>query len=317
MNFIKTLIFPTRMNRYRYMSSLIAILIFLIGSFIITIPGTVRIQKEKYDLLEDFGLGFLSQIPNNEEGKKLYNLKEYGCRAEDGELVCEVEDVPQAEPIVVSYAIQVPQKKGESIELTRNIYFVFDFYDYKNQASTQYNIAEEFDNLERTKNVHNYLVVFYKQGILAKIQPELDKSGKPVQTLVSIIPYSQMGFNMGEFKETPNEAGTYLAQRLMEGLIPIYKNELLISSMMLVLLMSLIIVTIVWLISRKNGRLKTFKEYYNIASIASIMVFLAFFLLYWFIPVANHMNFFMFFNSIFALYYLFIVFKINNLPEII
>lgn len=316
MNFIKSLFFPTRMNRHRYMSSLIAILIFLIGSFLLTFPSTVRLNKEKYNLIDDFGLDFLSEIPNNEEGQKLFNLKQYNCKVEDGELVCQT-DVPQAEPVIVSYQATIPQKKGEDLVVTRNIYFVFDFYDYKNQASTQYNISEQFDTVERGENIHNYLVVFYKQGILTRVQPQLDKKGEVIPTVDPIIPYTLIGFNMSEFKETPNEAGVYLAQRIMDGIIPTFKEYLLMNTLMLVFLMSLIIVTIVWLISRKNGRLKTFKEYYNIASICSIPIFLAFFILYWFIPVIQHANFFMFFNSIFAVYYLFIVFKLNNLPEII
>lgn len=316
MEFIKSIFLPSKMNRHRYNNAFVSVLIFFISAFILTIPASIRIEKEKNDLVDAFGISFLTDIPDTENTKAIMKLTEYGCSVTDGVLTCKNEDlIPQAndEEIVISYVVNVPQKNGQELEVTRNVYFVFDFFS----GEPQYNIDERFDNLPREENTVNYLVLFQKDLILRRMQPPLDENGNPLIVLNRMVKFSYHGFSTNELGNTPAEAGDYLGRVFLNAYVPEFKNEQMINAIFVLIPMSLLIVTIVWLLSRSHGRLKSFKEYYNIASICMLPITIVFFMAFWFVPIMRHNEILFFVNTIFGVYYLFTVFRLNNLPEII
>lgn len=118
MDLIKSLFLPSKMNRHRHMNGFMAVMIFLACAFVLTIPTTVRIEKEKYNLVDEFGMSFLTEIPNTEDTNKIMQLKDYGCSVKEGKLVCENEEIiPIAkkddavkEAFMISYVVKVAQK---------------------------------------------------------------------------------------------------------------------------------------------------------------------------------------------------------------
>lgn len=315
-NFLKSLILPTRMNKYRHMSIFIAVFIFLFGSFIIIIPESTIIDRNRYELMESenvYSLTALIDIPNT-EGAALLTLKDYGCRLDDNkEFVCTNESViPQGEPLIITYNTTIELADGTTKDITRNIYFVIDFYDYKNNAERYFDVEKDFDELVVAENHENYLVVFYKNAILYKIPPVLDDNGVPLGQNGIVVETKNITFTFEDFGATASTAGYYTASKLMDGFIPIIKNQLSFNALIYGVFYSLLIVFMVWLISKRNGRLKTFKEYYNIAGISSVAPLLLVFALAWFIPGVSQ-----FYSFAFALFYLFIIFKLNNMPEIV
>lgn len=307
---------PTRMNKYRNMSVFIAIFIFLFGAFIIIIPESTIISRNRYSLMESenvYSLKSLIDIPN-EEGADLLTLKEYGCRLDENKLfACEDEAaIPQGVPTIITYDTTVTLNDGTTKNITRNIYFVFDFYDFENNATRFFDVEKDFDELVVAENHENYLIVFYRDSILYKIPPVRDTDGNAMGNNGIVIATKDISFNFVEFGTLASTAGYYLASRLMDGFIPIINNQLSFNALIYGVFYSLLIVFMVWLISKRNGRLKTFKEYYNIAGISSIVPLVAFFALAWFIPGVSQ-----FYSFAFALFYLFMVFRINNMPEIV
>lgn len=315
-HFLKSLILPTRMNRYRHMSIFIAIFIFLFGSFIIIIPESTIIDRNRYELMESedvYSLTALIDIPNT-EGAELLTLKEYGCRLDENKLfTCTNESaIPQGEPLIISYNTTKELADGTTKNITKNIYFVIDFYDFENNAERYFDVEKDFDELVVAENHENYLVVFYRNAILYKIPPVLDDNGTPMGQNGIVVETKNITFTFEDFGATASTAGYYTASKLMDGFIPIIKNQLSFNALIYGVFYSLLIVFMVWLISKRNGRLKTFREYYNIAGISSIAPLVLVFALAWFIPGVSQ-----FYSFAFALFYLFIIFRLNNMPEIV
>ncbi|HQA20207.1 MAG TPA: hypothetical protein PLT15_05310 [Bacilli bacterium] len=321
MDLIKSLFLPSKMNRHRHMSGFMAVMIFLACAFVLTIPTTVRIEKEKYNLVDEFGMSFLTEIPDTEDTNKIMQLKDYGCSVKEGKLVCENEEIiPIAkkddavkEAFMISYVVKVAQKDGSSRDVVRNIYFVFDFY----QAKPQYNVNTDFDDKERKDNEVNYLVYITKEFMAIRLQPQVDKNGNKLNTITHEVGFTDYGFSTDELGNTPLEAGKYLGYLFLNAYIPFYKRNISYTTVISIFVLNLIVIALVWLLSRSFGRLKNFKEYYGIASICFIPIAIIFFIVLWFIPVIEFSTILLFLNSAFALYYLFMIFKINNLSEVV
>ena len=76
---------------------------------------------------------------------------------------------------------------------------------------------------------------------------------------------------------------------------------------------TLIVALLFSLLFRKNGRLKKFKEYYNIASIANFVPLIITFIFTWFNPAW----FGTVYLTVFTIYYLFVLYRINNSSELV
>src|SRR5690606_27210086 len=97
------------------------------------------------------------------------------------EFVCTNESaIQQGEPLIISYNTTKELADGTTKDITRNMYFVIDFYDYKNNAERYFDVEKDFDELVVAENHENYLVVFYRNAILYKIPPVLDDNGAPL-----------------------------------------------------------------------------------------------------------------------------------------
>jgi hypothetical protein len=94
-------------------------------------------------------------------------------------------------------------------------------------------------------------------------------------------------------------------------MVEAYASSSIINLFLIAFLFPLLFITIYWLVFKRTGKLRYFKEYYNIAAIASLVPLLIVFVIAWFLPVV--INWYMF---AFGLYYLYILYRVNNAREI-
>ena len=76
---------------------------------------------------------------------------------------------------------------------------------------------------------------------------------------------------------------------------------------------TLIVSLLFSLLFRKNGRLKRFKEYYNIAALANLVPLVITFIFTFFNPAW----FGTVYLTTFSIYYLFVLYRINNSPQMV
>ncbi|HOH18218.1 MAG TPA: hypothetical protein PK087_02715, partial [Bacilli bacterium] len=80
------------------------------------------------------------------------------------------------------------------------------------------------------------------------------------------------------------------------------------NTLLICVLFPFLMILIFWLFFRRNGRLTQFREYFNIAALSSVVPFLITFAVSCFFqPILNAYIF------IFSIYYLFILYRINNI----
>ena len=88
LNFLKSLILPTKMVKYRYMSVLLGIILFVLSAILLTIPVGSYYKNNSYRLIEErnlIGLRDLLQAPTDEGSnayQELLEMKEAGFKVE-------------------------------------------------------------------------------------------------------------------------------------------------------------------------------------------------------------------------------------------
>lgn len=140
----------------------------------------------------------------------------------------------------------------------------------------------------------------------------IERNGQTLKSATLMVPYSNAGeFTFDGLKV--DEFVPYLLGKLEVGYILLATTSLRLQIFIYVIIFTLVVTLLFSLLFKKNGRLKTFKEYYNIASLANIVPAIIAFILMWINPVyVGSIYLFMF-----AVYYLFVLYRINNSPEIV
>lgn len=123
--------------------------------------------------------------------------------------------------------------------------------------------------------------------------------------------FTSVNFNSDSFENTKLAKET-LIKILKQGYVSKYNTMYSIITFIYTVIFPLFITFIFWLFFKKNGKLKKMREYYNIAGVTNIACSLFVFVILWFYPdgIGNLYPF------IFALYYLFVLYKINSSREI-
>ena len=106
---------------------------------------------------------------------------------------------------------------------------------------------------------------------------------------------------------------TFLYNYIVDGYSSLAISNFSIISIIYVVGFTLIVSLLLSFLFRKTGRMKKFKEYYNIASLANIVPLVITFIVMWFNPA--------WFGTVylcaFAVYYLIVLYRINNSSEIV
>jgi len=314
---------PGYFLKFRSMNVIIAVCVFVIFSFLLGMPiGQKKINSVR-EIYEKYNYEVLREIPDREDiNEVVSSLGSLECRVEDGvELSCENLETEDG------YALYVDRIEFEAGGIKKRITFVVDLFDIHDVylelpgAVINYDPKKEFtlQNFPYEENVENYLVVFWSDALYFQAHPfgtdalNVTHNGTRLRTETMKIFFKN---NIPDFSIEEDLDGSEFGEFLLEQFVIGNANTLKLRAYTLSFLVgvffTLIIVLVIWIFFGKTGKLRTVKEYYNIASIASIPVFIVFFILLWFLPQAIGA-----FIFIFALVYLLIIYSINTSKELV
>lgn len=316
---------PGHFIKFKSMNLIVAICVFVIFSFLLGMPiGQKKINSVR-DIYEKYNYNVLKEIPDREDVNAVVSdLIGLECRVEDGvELVCANLETE------AGYALLERKIEFQVGEITKRVTFVIDLFPIHDVylefpgAKINYDPKEKFtvsrDEFRHEQNVENYLVVFWSDALYFQAHPfgtnklNVRHGGNLLRIDTMKIFYKN---NIPDFELSGEANGSDFGKFLLEQFIIGNANTLKLRAYTLAFLVgvffTLIIVLVIWIFFRRTGKLKTVKEYYNIAAVTSIPVFIVFFILLWFLPQA--INVFIF---IFALAYLLVIYSINTSKELV
>ena len=357
-------IMPMKMKRFRFMSVLVSLLIFIVSIYAISLPNRfymnnnqdfylsqkayVNAYLDLPELEKDiFGNKIIDgQYKVNEKGEmtsvykneiKQYHFEdidillfgEEEIKTVDFHIVFDVDDVLTTElnKIREEYKTLYPDDSENKMSYSSYIYYISKpeevTNEWKQNKLKELHETEEAELQKQMENISNYdlfgietsgddyLLIFLKTSIVSQI-PYYDETTKQTTypALSSYYSVSKMNF---DFTKTQNlkEFGTYLGQMMFEPLSNTDQTQYLLQVLGYVLIFPAIFVLLLCWSMKKRGTMKTYKEYYNVASIASILPTLITFILAWFIPKAVPI-----YGALFCAFALFTFIKINSTPEL-
>jgi len=319
LQFLKSFIFPTKMARFRTMSALISLLIFVGATYLLSVPFGKALSDSAFAQRETYNFQALHEIDEyvtDEEGiATLQEIRDLECAVNDeGVLVCEnLDDVSKEFTVVYT-------KEG----IKKNIHIFFDLYDEEKEEEPKWDLQKDFsietDEYKYVENEEHYFLVFTRKLIYFQAhQLEMGNQEKDMEITHNEEKLTLFGFNLDYFNffpdfslklDNPNKIGDYVTDKLLAGFSTYVRSTAFFQTLLITLIFPLIMVLLFWLFFRRTGQLKRFKEYFNIAAISSIVPLLLVFGIAWVFPVV--LNWYIF---IFSIFYLFSLFKINNMPS--
>src|SRR5690554_971267 len=279
LNFLKGFVSPSYIEKYRSMNLFFAIAIFFIASFILAIPQMYTVSKERYNLVDvqgEFSLDAFNELSEDD----LETLRSLGVKVYNGAI----------------------NERGNAEELefyifnldNRSIYLVFDFFDVTDpEAEPNLNIYEEFLDLGDENDI---LLAMY-----------LDFAYYASKDVVKELKYNV------EIDFTNIIDGKDLSPRLIDMFIPDINREISLYAFVAAVIYPLVIVILIWLLYKTFGSNLSFKEYYNIGAIASVVPLLVVFIFSWIFP---YLTLIQYYTVIFGLYYLFMIIMMNRKTKI-
>ncbi len=350
---LKSLVIPSKMKKYRYMSCLIAMLIFIAAIYLTTLPYGSLINRKKETYLQEktYVSAYYDMGDDLTEGYQ--KIKDANYKVVDGVMVSSKET---NEKEVVSYTYMKNEEvitthlvfditnsvtteldelkkeflelhpsfsSGTAMQVSQLVYIKLlkDSTLDKNVLFTEYSgyeqekIQEEIDKVSNfdlfgiTHNPNDYLIGFFKEYMISQIPyEENEKIIYPSLT----ASYSSNSVEI-DFSDITNvhDIGRKVCNGLFNTLKANDKNQNLLQALGYIILYPTVLIILMWFSMRKRGNLKTFKEYYNVASIASIVPTIITFILAWFIPGAV-----MAYGILFSIMVLFAYISINSKPEL-
>lgn len=169
----------------------------------------------------------------------------------------------------------------------------------------------DYFNISTSASVRDYLMVFNPTYLDYQI-PLYDLEGeeRPInQTSASILYSQDVTFDMTAYQNI-DEFGNEITEIIMNIYIITIQGRYTINAILMVLLYPAMIILILWLFFRRNGNLKTFKEYYNIAAITSVVPTLVSFGLLWIFPEMISL-----YGILLSVFYIFVLYRINLTPQ--
>lgn len=187
---------------------------------------------------------------------------------------------------------------------------------YKNltdeQLNEQYSKLDNFDLFgidEQGDN--NYLLMFFKDQVVSQVPyyPE----GAMYHSYTSFTAYYEMHSLEFDFTEanTLNEFGKEFADCMFKPLYDRDQTNYLLVVVGYVLLYPAIYSLLMFWCMKKRGVMKSFKEYYNVAGIASVLPTVIVFIVAWFVPEIAPL-----YGALFSVFTLLVFMKINTTPEL-
>lgn len=318
---LKSFVLPVHMIKYKSMNLAIALGIFVISSFLLGIPVSSNRIVNESDIRGNYNYLVLEQLPDTPVvNNVIADLVSKELAVEDGrELKSEVLGE-------VAYYIREIAFDADGVRKT--LVIVVDLFDvnkvYLDEEEVAFNPLEKFtvEEFPYEENVEYYLLMLSSDALYFQAHPwgidKLNKShyGRPLKTVSKKVYYQNnipdFRFHIDNPKDNGYKIGDYILEQLIIGNVNTIKLKSYSFSFLICVLFTLITVIILWVFFRKNGIMKKFKEYYNIAAIASVPVTIVFFIFLWFFP--KLLNIYIY---VFSLFYLISLAAINNTEDLV
>ena len=233
LEFLKSLVFPSKMVKYKFMSILISICIFVLASYLLAVPARPFITKNMDKFVEESNYLYLQSIDNmpvNEEMNKVFiDLQNKECAVDEtGNLVCnnmgtEIVDGKEVPVTLYQTEAEYVNEAGMKIHFT----FVIDLFNEKNEP--QYYPERKFvysdEKFPDIENTEYYLIVFWKDSLYYQAHPTNIKSANVTHEDIILTELSQKAFfinlmdtgsfSFENFKNDTFYAKAYLLERIM------------------------------------------------------------------------------------------------------
>ena len=360
LNFIKSIIIPSKMRRFRYMSVLIALLIFVSSIYVVTIPHNVYINTHKdkfinensyvsfYQELEEITLADdfksmnykvvdnkMTSTSNDSEVKVFKyntdtlvkgeekNINLYMVFDIKSSLLTKTDNIKEqynkAYPDSsyqqsISYLIYIDSLEVSDQSLLNDDWYKerFDYYHglSKDQMNEIYQSKNNFDLYGiKPSGDNNYLIIFLQDQLISQI-PYKESEDSDVTYPALTTYYSSCDEINFTTALTLKDFGNSLTNGVFKALKSTEKTRYLLTSLIYVIIFPALYCLLLFWCMHKRGTLKTYKEYYNVASIASILPLIITFIAGWFIP-----NAVMVYGIGFSVMTLVTFYKINLTPD--
>jgi len=321
-NFLKSLVMPSRMAKYRYISILISVCIFILSSYLLAIPAKYYITNNIDEMVSEhnyLSLQAISKIRYEPAiNDVISEIQSKECHAdvnEDKLFILTCDNLELDEQKKALYETDLVYVNDQDI--TINIHFVIDIFDTATDEAS-YKPAEKFIYSEEAfPNIQTneyYLIILWPGALYYQAHPQGigDANITHGETLLkenySNASFKDIGFSTTHFNHSGADAGAYLTQQIKAGYIPSYTSSYSLLTFFFCVIFPLLLVFLFWIFFRKTGRLKAFKEYYNIAALSSIIPTIVTFIAIWFAPgIISNLYLFGF-----SAYYLIVLYRINN-----
>lgn len=321
-SFLKSLVLPARIIKYKSINIAISICIFVISSFLLGIPVSQNRIVNENDIRDNYNYEILKQIPAETEiNNKITALVNMNISVEDGRELKSA-NLPEA----------YDEKKIEFYHdgIKKVLIIAVDLFDikkvYLREEEVNYNPLKKFTVTNypypEHEDVEYYLLLLSSDALYFQAHPwgtadlHIEHNGRILKTESKKIFYQNnipdFTFSIDNPQINGYKIGEYVLEQLITGNVNTIKLKSYTHTFLVGCLFTLITVLILWIFFRRNGTLKKFKENYNIAAVSSVPVTFIFFILIWFVPVLFNIYIYAF-----SLFYLFTLAAINNNEELV
>lgn len=241
-------------------------------------PYNLR-DKEIEDIRDDYYEKYDISEPTKIEQNKAYYLSNM--------LYAEMKNKPETnyEEAMANFH----NKTLEELEEASKVYTVFELYQ-----------------IPQVSDAVDYVLIFNPNYLI--YAAEADNEKQNVAASVYYIEGLEANFsNINTIKELGQSA----SEIIISTYVVTMQNKQNLNFFLSVLLLPFLLVFIVWLVYRRSGVLKTYKEYYNIAAISSIVPSLIVFVLSWI-----WLDVMLIQPALVLVFYVFVLYRINSSPEI-
>lgn len=316
-DFLKFFVFPKAMAKARLMSVLISLFIFILSAYLLAIPYGHQAAKSSELYRDEYNFLALQEIPDEASINQIFvEIDNLQCHVNtEFKLSCLGLEEGEVFTKDVTFTIN---DENYPIAITKKIHFYIE--NNKDEESTfdpltDFNIA----SFPYEDNVEHYFVLFtdsymYFQALQRGLG-ELEKKHNDVslQEISTTLFYEGYIPNFNLSVDSPavdgHLMGTYIIDQILLGLAAYARSTAFMNTLLICVLFPLLMILIFWLFFKRNGRLTQFREYFNIAALGSVIPLLLTFGISWLYPPI--LNAYIF---IFSIFYLFILYRINNSP---
>ncbi len=350
MEFLKSLVFPLKMRRFRHMSIFISIFIYFITVYILMFPyNTVTNNSVKKYIEEDmYSMQGISQMVLEQDDFSVledggYSIADRMLKTTSDEEVVGIINhtyVLEGKSLNLTFIFDPYNIREEAILKVRDIYF--EQYDITEPTSTELEkglyISKMISAISYNDKDYDYTDAFTE--LHAKTVQELKEIDKTYNLfklynienledtsdyLLVFYPdyfalnyeqdligayYSEAKFNVTDTSST--EFGDYLSVYMMSNFVKATQQRQTFSVVLVLFGLPFILILIIWLFYRKNSQMKQYKEYYNLAAITSIIPTILVFIITWFWLDALILH-----SALNLVYFMYVTYKINTFKEIV